>query len=62
MEKVIGTIRFMLIYFPAGIIGFLLGANFAGNGVASTGCSGSLFGIIAVVLLVTSPPVRVFCS
>jgi membrane associated rhomboid family serine protease len=51
MEKVIGTIRFMLIYFPSGIMGFILGANFAGNGLASTGCSGALFGIIAVVIL-----------
>ena len=51
MEKVIGTIRFMLIYFPSGIMGFILGANFAGDGLASTGCSGSLVGIIAVVLL-----------
>ena len=53
MEKVIGTIRFILIYFPSGIMGFILGANFAGDGIASTGCSGSLFGVIAVVLLVT---------
>lgn len=53
MEKAIGTIRFMIIYFPSGIMGFILGANFAGDGIASTGCSGSLFGIIAVVLLVT---------
>src|SRR5436305_12046420 len=50
MEKVIGTIRFIIIYFTAGIMGFILGANFAGNGIASTGCSGSLFGIIAVVV------------
>jgi len=54
VEKDIGTIRFMLVYFPSGIMGFILGANFAGNGVASTGCSGSLFGIIALVLLVQS--------
>jgi hypothetical protein len=51
MEKAIGTFRFMLIYFPSGIMGFILGANFAGNGLASTGCSGCLFGIIAVVIL-----------
>ena len=54
MEKDIGTIRFILVYFPSGIMGFILGANFAGNGVASTGCSGPLFGIIALVLLVQS--------
>jgi len=56
MEKAIGTVRFVIVYFPAGIMGFILGANFAGNGIASTGCSGSLFGIIAVVLLVPSLP------
>ena len=56
MEKVIGTVRFMLVYFPSGIMGFILGANFAGNGIASTGCSGALFGIIALVVLVPSPP------
>ena len=52
MEKVIGTIRFAIVYFTSGIMGFTLGANFAGNGIASTGCSGSLFGIIALVVLV----------
>jgi membrane associated rhomboid family serine protease len=55
MEKAIGTVRFVIVYFPSGIMGFILGANFAGNGIASTGCSGSLFGIIALVLLVSSP-------
>jgi len=55
MEKAIGTIRFMIVYFPSGIMGFILGANFAGNGIASTGCSGSLFGIIALVVLVSFP-------
>jgi Rhomboid family len=51
MEKVIGTVRFAIVYFVSGIMGFILGGNFAGNGIASTGCSGSLFGIIALVLL-----------
>jgi membrane associated rhomboid family serine protease len=55
MEKVIGTFRFVIVYFVSGIMGFILGANFAGNGIASTGCSGSLFGIIALVLLVPRP-------
>ena len=58
MEKAIGTVRFVIVYFPSGIMGFILGANFAGNGIASTGCSGSLFGIIALVLLVISLPTR----
>ncbi|KIW03610.1 uncharacterized protein PV09_05363 [Verruconis gallopava] len=51
MELQIGTIRFVLIYFAAGIFGFVFGGNFAPNGIMSTGCSGSLFGIIALTLL-----------
>jgi membrane associated rhomboid family serine protease len=63
MEKLIGTVRFILVYFPSGIMGFILGANFAGNGIASTGCSGALFGIIALVLLVLrSYPIHLYYS
>jgi membrane associated rhomboid family serine protease len=51
MEKQIGTIRFCLVYFSAGIFGFVLGGNFSPSGILSTGCSGSLFGIMALVLL-----------
>jgi membrane associated rhomboid family serine protease len=51
IELQIGTLRFLLVYFSAGIFGFVFGGNFAANGLPSTGCSGSLFGIIAIVLL-----------
>jgi membrane associated rhomboid family serine protease len=51
VERQIGTLRFVLVYFSAGIFGFVLGGNYAPNGIMSSGCSGSLFGIIAVVLL-----------
>lgn len=51
VEKMIGSIRFTLVYFAAGIFGFVLGGNFAATGIASTGCSGSLFGILALTLL-----------
>lgn len=51
MEKAIGSIRFFLVYMSAGIFGFVLGGNFAGTGAASTGASGSLFGVIALNLL-----------
>lgn len=51
MEKEIGSLRFLLVYLSSGIFGFVLGGNFAPKGIASTGASGSLFGIIALMLL-----------
>ncbi|KAK6381439.1 uncharacterized protein PV06_07489 [Exophiala oligosperma] len=51
MEKAIGGIRFAIVYFSSGIFGFVLGGNFAATAIASTGCSGCLFGILALVLL-----------
>ncbi|KAL8383174.1 hypothetical protein RB595_006774 [Gaeumannomyces hyphopodioides] len=51
MEMSIGTLRFFLVYMSAGIFGFVMGGNFAATGIASTGASGSLFGVIALTLL-----------
>jgi membrane associated rhomboid family serine protease len=51
MELVIGSFRFALVYFSSGIFGFVLGGNFAPPMIASTGASGCLFGILALVLL-----------
>jgi membrane associated rhomboid family serine protease len=51
MEKIIGPLRFLLVYMASGIFGFVLGGNFAANGIVSMGASGSLFGIIAINLL-----------
>ncbi len=51
MELEIGPLRFFLVYLSSGIFGFVLGGNFAAEGIASTGASGSLFGIIALMLL-----------
>lgn len=51
MERAIGSVRFFLVYISAGIFGFVMGGNFAAVGIASTGASGSLFGIIALTLL-----------
>ena len=51
MERSIGPVRFFFVYFASGIFGFVLGGNFAATGIASTGCSGSLFGIMALTLL-----------
>ena len=51
MEQAIGSVRFFVVYVSAGIFGFVMGGNFAAPGIASTGASGSLFGIIALMLL-----------
>lgn len=51
MEIIIGPIRFFIVYIAAGIFGFVLGGNFAATGIASTGASGALFGILALTLL-----------
>jgi len=51
MEVAIGSIRFFLVYMSAGIFGNVMGANYAGVMAASTGASGALFGIIALMLL-----------
>ena len=51
IEKLIGSVRFAIVYFAAGIFGFVLGGNYAATGIASCGCSGSLFGILAMTLL-----------
>lgn len=51
MELAIGPIRFFIVYMSSGIFGFVLGGNFAATGIASTGASGALFGIIGLTLL-----------
>ena len=51
VERHIGFIKCAIIYVCSGVAGFLLGANFSPNGIAASGASGSLFGIIAPNLL-----------
>ena len=51
IEQEMGPLRFALVYLCSGIFGFVLGGNFAPNGISSTGASGALFGIIALMLL-----------
>lgn len=51
MEMAIGSLRFFLVYLSSGIFGFVMGGNFSPPAVASTGASGSIFGILALNLL-----------
>ena len=48
IERQIGPIRLAFIYFASGIFGLVLGSNFAPEGLARIGCSGSVFALIAV--------------
>jgi len=50
MEKDFGTWRMMIIYMASGIFGFAFGADISYN-VPSVGCSGSLYGLLACLLL-----------
>ncbi|KAA8912831.1 hypothetical protein FN846DRAFT_931639 [Sphaerosporella brunnea] len=51
MERTVGTLRFIIVYFCSGIFGFVLGGNLGAAGQPSVGASGSLFGIFSLVLL-----------
>ncbi|EPS32822.1 putative rhomboid protein [Penicillium oxalicum] len=51
MERMIGMWRFALTYFASGIFGYVFGGNYAAPLQPSTGCSGALFGILALFLL-----------
>ncbi|KAG4095986.1 rhomboid-domain-containing protein [Neocallimastix lanati (nom. inval.)] len=50
MEKDFGTWRIMIIYMASGIFGFAFGASYSGVS-SSVGCSGSLYGLMACLLL-----------
>ncbi|ORX71040.1 rhomboid-domain-containing protein [Anaeromyces robustus] len=50
LEKDYGHWRIMVIYFLSGIFGYMLEAQ-SSAGVAVVGCSGSLYGLIACILL-----------
>lgn len=51
MERTIGSLRFFFVYSASGIFGFVMGGVYAPSGIASTGASGCIFGILALVLL-----------
>jgi len=46
-----GTPRFLVVYFASGLFGFILGANFALVGLPSVGASGAIFGTHAALLV-----------
>ncbi|OJJ51231.1 hypothetical protein ASPZODRAFT_148552 [Penicilliopsis zonata CBS 506.65] len=51
MERLIGWWRYAIVYLASGIFGFVMGGNYAAQGISSCGCSGCLFGILALELL-----------
>lgn len=51
MERMIGWWRYGLTYMASGIFGFVFGGNYAAQLQPSDGCSGALFGILALQLL-----------
>ena len=51
VENKIGSIRLTVIYFLAGIFGNIISGNFSAYDLTTVGCSGSLFGIVALYLL-----------
>ncbi|GAA98238.1 hypothetical protein E5Q_04921 [Mixia osmundae IAM 14324] len=51
VERQMGSLRFFLLYFPAGIFGFILGGNFALVGLPSVGASGAIYGTHASVFV-----------
>lgn len=51
MERMIGVWRYTLTYLASGIFGFVFGGNYAAQLEPSDGCSGALFGILALYLL-----------
>ena len=51
LERDLGMIKVGIVYFGAGITGFVLGAIFTSEQIPSVGASGSLFGLIALLLI-----------
>ncbi|CAM0138882.1 unnamed protein product [Umbelopsis sp. WA50703] len=51
LEKELGPLRFAILYFAAGIWGFVFGALFGSPSRPSMGCSGALFGLIGFMFV-----------
>ncbi|KAF8328875.1 uncharacterized protein EI90DRAFT_2997656 [Cantharellus anzutake] len=49
VEREMGSVAFIILYFAAGIFGNVLGGNFALVGLPSLGASGAIFGTLAVM-------------
>jgi len=50
IEREIGAIRMFFIYMLSGVFGFIVSANFSTK-IPAVGCSGSLFGLFAVMIV-----------
>ncbi|KAI0756738.1 rhomboid-domain-containing protein [Daedaleopsis nitida] len=48
IEREMGSVAFLILYFAAGIFGNVLGGNFSLVGAPSVGASGAIFGTVAV--------------
>lgn len=51
LERDIGIVKYMIVYWASGIGGFIMSGNYAGRGTVTVGASGALFGVIAIDLL-----------
>ncbi|ORY90853.1 hypothetical protein BCR35DRAFT_274877 [Leucosporidium creatinivorum] len=51
VERQMGSLKFLILYIPSGIFGFILGDNFALVGQPSVGASGAIFGTHAAILV-----------
>ncbi|CAG8694728.1 1663_t:CDS:2, partial [Acaulospora colombiana] len=51
VESEIGWWRYGIIYMASGIFGFIFGGNFSAPAIPTLGASGSLFGVVGILLL-----------
>ncbi|KAI8076655.1 rhomboid family-domain-containing protein [Gilbertella persicaria] len=51
IERILGSIRYAILYLGSGVFGFVLSALLAGPTVSSMGCSGALFGIVGFTVV-----------
>ncbi|KAI8452865.1 rhomboid family-domain-containing protein [Phakopsora pachyrhizi] len=51
IERQMGSIRFLMLYIPSGVFGFILGGNFSLVGQPSVGASGAIFSTYAAILV-----------